>query len=293
MESTSGNETRNILVADSGGSKAAWKQIIDGKIIPKEITTSGLNAFFLDEEGICEWVKKELLPQLEDQKVNRLYFYGSGLNYPDNIKKLKSAFSKIFPGAFLEIKTDTLGAAKSLCQKERGIGCIIGTGSSACLYDGNDIIEDRSGLGYALGDEASGSYFGKKILRSYLYGQLSPKIRESFIEMFGNLSRDDILEAVYKKPFPSRFMAKFTTLLSANRGDEFVEKTLEDGFEEFINCSIKCFKDYKELKVGFVGSISLVFRDALEKVLKKNGIQAGVFLQTPIDGLVKYHLENS
>lgn len=280
---------RNILVADSGGSKAVWHQILDSKPLEKPFTTTGINAFFLDEDGICEWVKNELLVQVQDQKVEALFYYGAGCNHPDNIEKLKRAFGRVFPGAYVEVHTDTFGAARSLCQNEKGIGCIIGTGSSTCLYDGKDIIEDRSGLGYALGDEGSGSYFGKIILKSYLYGMLGAKLRESFIKEFGELSRDEILENVYKKPFPSRYLGKFTTFLSNNRGEEFVEKTLEDGFEDFVRCSIVNHTGYKDVKVNFVGSMPIVFKDVLEKVLSKHGIQVGVFQQTPIEGLVKFH----
>ncbi len=280
---------RNIVVADSGGSKAAWGQIIDGKILDKEISTSGLNAFFMDEDTIVNWVKTELLPQLEDSKVDVLYFYGAGCCHPDNIVKLTKAFSKVFEGAHIEVYPDTLAAARSLCQRERGIACIIGTGSSTCLYDGENIEQDRSGLGYVLGDEASGSYFGKILLRSFVYGVLSEDLKRKLAEQFGEVTRDNILENVYKKPFPSRYLGQFTRFYSANRGDEWIEKTLEKGFEDFVTSHITELPDHKNLKANFVGSMPIVFKDVLEKVLTKHGVQVGNFQQTPIRGLTQYH----
>jgi len=289
MASTIAQSRRNIVVADSGGSKAAWGQVLDGKILDKEISTSGLNAFFMDEETIINWVKNELIPQLEDPKVEVLYFYGAGCCHPDNIKKLKIAFGKVWEGAHIEVYSDTLAAARSLCQKEKGIACIIGTGSSTCLYDGENIAEDRSGIGYALGDEASGSYFGKILLKSFIYGMLSEELKRKLHEQFGEVTRDNILENVYKKPFPSRYLGQFTRFYSANRGDAFIEKTLEAGFDEFVNCHITQLPGYKDLKVNFVGSMPIVFKDVLEKVLTKHGVQVGNFQQTPIRGLVQYH----
>ena len=42
-----------------------------------------------------------------------------------------------------------------------GIACILGTGSNTCLYDGEDVTDNVTNLGFMLGDEGSGSHLGK------------------------------------------------------------------------------------------------------------------------------------
>ena len=47
---------------------------------------------------------------------------------------------------------------------------------------------------------------------------------------------------------------------------------------------------YKEVKINFVGSVAFYFQKQLCAVMSERGLQSGIILQSPMEGLVKYHL---
>jgi N-acetylglucosamine kinase-like BadF-type ATPase len=57
-----------------------------------------------------------------------------------------------------------LAAARGLCGHNPGIACILGTGSNSCYYNGKDIVDNVSPLGFILGDEGSGAVLGKLLV---------------------------------------------------------------------------------------------------------------------------------
>ena len=71
---------------------------------------------------------------------------------------------------------------------EKNITCILGTGSNSCLYDGKNIYENAPSLGFIAGDEASGNYFGKKIISLY-FNKMLPK---NLIKIFEDNYEHDI-----------------------------------------------------------------------------------------------------
>ena len=81
---------------------------------------------------------------------------------PIMLKALKQALKKVFPGAKIDVETDLMAAARAVCGHEKGIACILGTGSNSCYYNGKKIVKNSPGIGYVLGDEGSGAYLGKK-----------------------------------------------------------------------------------------------------------------------------------
>ncbi len=149
------------LIADSGATKAEWSLINSGK--QKTILTQGISPYFLNKEQIKALLLKELKPKLKDIQVDEIFYYGTGCANPDNAKLMKQAIKEIFPGSAIEVNHDLLAAARALCGEEKGIACILGTGSNSCYYNGKKIVSNSPGLGYVLGDEGSGAYLGKKV----------------------------------------------------------------------------------------------------------------------------------
>ena len=73
-----------------------------------------------------------------------------------------------------------MAAARAVCGHEKGIACILGTGSNSCYYDGRTIKKNSPGIGYVLGDEGSGAYLGKKVVQYYLYNTFDEDLRARF-----------------------------------------------------------------------------------------------------------------
>jgi N-acetylglucosamine kinase-like BadF-type ATPase len=116
-----------------------------------------------------------------------------------------------------------MGAAKALCGRDKGIACILGTGSNSCLFNGKRIVKNSPGLGFILGDEGSGAYLGKKVVQYYLYNTFDPDLMDRFNAKF-NTNSIEILEAVYKSPLPNRYLASFAIFPFREQGTLYDRK---------------------------------------------------------------------
>lgn len=273
------------LIADSGATKAEWCLIKDGK--KKTIVTQGISPYFFSPEEIRILLEKEFSIKTKAE-VTEIYFYGTGLFDPANAKMMKKVLKQVFPDAKAEADHDMLGAARGLCGRSKGIACNLGTGIFSCYYDGNKIVQSRPGLGYALGDEGGGAYLGKKVIQYYLYEIFDEDLRYRFEDKY-HTSRAEILENVYKKPFPNRYLATFALFLAENRGHYMIENILEDGLNDFFFYHLSKYREVWKLPVNFVGSIAFGFKDVLQLLCNSYEFELGKVIQKPMKGLVEYH----
>lgn len=119
------------------------------------------------------------MPHLDGVKIDAVYFYGAGCAFPEKNEIVHNAIYRHIP-VTIEVGSDLLAAARSLCRHEAGIACIMGTGSNSCYYDGKEIVNNISPLGYILGDEGSGAVLGKLLVGDCLKNQLTPELKEKF-----------------------------------------------------------------------------------------------------------------
>lgn len=275
------------LIADSGSTKVDWRALMDDGSV-KQIGTEGINPVFMSSEDIIKIINEKLLPET-GAKVDKVWFYGAGVLPGEPTEKLKACFQEVFPGCELFAASDILAAARALCGKKTGIACILGTGANSCYYDGENAVSNVKAGGFILGDEASGAYFGKKLISDYIKGMLPPAIEKEFTKRY-NLDYLAIVQKVYKEPLPSRFLASFSPFINEFRNHPHMAALLKNGFDEFLKRNITHY-DYKHNDVNFVGSIAYYYKDILEKCVAANGMRMGKVLKAPIDGLVEYHKE--
>ena len=278
----------NILIADSGSSKTDWVWI-DSNSNSRYFSSKGLNPHFLSREEISESVANLVKTNIRDIKVDQVFFYGAGSGNLSNNEILRDVFTQIFPSAKVHIETDLLAAAKACFGKSEGITCILGTGSNTCVYDGEKIIKKIPSLGFVLGDEGSGGYFGKKLLNSYYYKNMPLELREE-LENETDMNLDSVLNRVYKQPQANRFVASFTEIVSAFKDHAFIKEMVREGFEDFADKQLSYFEEASSLKIGFVGSIASVFEDLLKEVLKERGMEVSVIVRNPLEKLAEYHI---
>ncbi|HEX3024208.1 MAG TPA: N-acetylglucosamine kinase [Chitinophagaceae bacterium] len=274
------------LIADSGATKCEWCLLQGGK--KKTILTQGISPYFLNGQQIISLLQKELLPKLKLTEVNEIYFYGTGLSNPNNSKIIKLSLKKIFPSAVIEVNTDLLAAARALCGNQKGIACILGTGSNSCYYNGKKIVKNSPGLGYILGDEGSGAYLGKKVIQHYLYNTFDADLMARFDAKF-TTNTVEILEKVYKEPLANRYLATFAVFLAENRGHYMIENIIEDGLNDFFFTHLYKFRESWIMPINFIGSVAFGFKDILQELCGTYELELGNVLKKPMDGLVKYH----
>ena len=274
------------LIADSGSSKTVWC-LLNGKK-KKMISTQGISPYFLTSGQIQQILETELSPKMKAEVPDEIFYYGTGCSNPANVKSVKLALKKVFPKAAVTVDHDLMGAAKALCGNEKGVACILGTGSNSCYYNGKMIVKNSPGLGFILGDEGSGAYLGKRVVQYYLYNTFDPDLMDRFNAKF-NTNAVEILEAVYRKPLPNRYLANFTTFLVENRGHYMIENIIEDSFNDFFFNHIYKYRESWTMPVHFIGSVAYGFRDILKEMCDAYELQLGRVLKHPMDGLIKYH----
>ncbi|NCT94972.1 MAG: N-acetylglucosamine kinase [Chitinophagaceae bacterium] len=275
------------LIADSGATKCEWCVTENGRK-KKKIITQGISPYFLTGDEIVALLQKELLPKLRNIKIDEIYFYGTGLSNPNNLKSVKGVFKKLFPATKTEVQNDLLAAARALCGHEKGIACILGTGSNSCFFNGKKIVKNSPGLGYVLGDEGSGAYLGKKVVQYYLYQTFDEELMARFEKRFLT-NRMEILERVYKQPLANRYLASFAIFLAENRGHYMIENIIEDGLNDFYFTHLYKYRESWTLPIHFVGSIAYGFRDVLKDLCNTYELELGKVLKAPMDGLTAYH----
>ena len=276
------------LIADSGATKAEWCLIKNGK--RKTVFTQGISPYFLNTEQITDLLLKELRPKLKNVEVEEVYYYGTGCANPNNAKSVKKAISKVFEEAKIDVNHDLLAAARALCGRNKGLACILGTGSNSCYYDGKKIVKNSPGLGYVLGDEGSGAYLGKKVIQYYLYGTFDDELRARFDAAY-TTNASEILDNVYKKPLPNRYLAGFCKFLAENRGHYMIENIIEDGLNDFFFNHLCKYRETWTLPVSFAGGVAFGFQDVLKQLCNSYEFELGIIMKNPMQGLVEYHNE--
>lgn len=279
-----------LLVADSGSSKADWILTrSDTKIIP--FRTNGINPFFLSEKDIIKIFHNTPVIQPYTDQVKEIYFFGAGCSSPDRREHISNALSKVFKNAFISVDIDITASIYATTGNSKGICCIIGTGSNITYFDGKRIHESKHGLGYILGDEGSGTWIGKQLITSYLYGKMPTELANDFFERY-RIDKESVIKHVYQEPSPNFYLASLAPFMSEHIGHPFIVDILKKGFKEFIETNIKSYPDYKDQTCHFVGSIAYHFSDIIKELCIKNDIKIGKILKHPIEELSKFIQKN-
>jgi N-acetylglucosamine kinase-like BadF-type ATPase len=277
-----------ILIADCGSTKIDWC-LLNGSEKVAQIFTTGMNALLLTEEEMTQRIKDELLPHIQSYKVDEIYYYGAGIISDELKSHVISALKSNIPSATrIEVDTDLLAAARALCGHKPGIACILGTGSNSCYYDGENVVNNVSPLGYILGDEGSGAVLGKLLVGDVLKHQLPEYLCEKFLKEY-DLDRNKIIDAVYRQPAANRFLAHFAPFLEHNIEEPSIHRIVLHSFIDFFVRNVESYPGYKELPCNFVGSIALLEKATLVEAATLQGIKIGNIIQDPMEGLIKFH----
>ena len=275
-----------LLIADSGSTKTTWSILNNNPEDTIFIETSGINPFYQNTTEIYEVLKQEF--NSTQKEFDAIWFYGAGCTNQDTGKIVRDALNQFFTSKEIHIDSDLMAAARALCQDKEGIACILGTGSNSCYYDGKDILQNVSPLGFILGDEGSGAVIGKQFLSDLLKNQLPQELSRLFYETF-QTDKAEILENIYKKPFPNRFAAGFMPFITQNIAHPNLQQLVEYSFDLFIERNILQYSKAHTLPVHFTGSIAFVFREILAHALSQHNLSIGSVLKSPLEGLIEFH----
>ncbi len=278
-----------ILFADSGATKTSWLLYDQATGNKQYFESRGINPVVQKHHEINDIVGQAQDLLKHNNEVEAIHFFGAGCSSAERNAIVADVLQLNFKNAKVYVDHDMKAAGIAVCGGKPGIACILGTGSNSILYDGEKWYGSKVGIGYVLGDEGSGAYLGKQLLRDFIYGIL-PKEMEQYLKDTYRLDKELILENVYKKLSPNRYLAGFGPVLSEFRKTEYVQQLLHFSFSEFFKYGVTSYKNYQQYPVGFVGSIAKYFDVELKQVAGEYGCTLGKFVQKPIDEIADYFI---
>ena len=271
------------LIIDAGSTKMGWI-LMDGPEAKAHFVTKGFNPNYSPAQDLVETCRSASLPN----EIQSIYYYGTGCGNEQNCQIIKEVFQNQFPLADIHVTHDLMAACHAVLGHERGIACILGTGSNSCLYDGKDILEKAVSLGYLVGDEGSGKHIGSEVVRAYFYGFMPEDLRQKFEETY-HLELKDFIDKVYHQPQPSRYLATFAKFAGEHQSNPFIKELVKGCFNAFIEAFVLRFEGAKKMKVSFVGSVAFHFQNLLKESLLEYGFAMGEVMPSPAEGLIRYY----
>lgn len=281
-----------FLLAESGSTKADWLLISKNKVV-KEFSTKGLSPLYFDTLSIAAEMEKVEDIALFKEQVKQIQFYGAWCSSKARNTVIENGLKAFFRNARVNIQHDLLASVYASCGDEPGISCILGTGSNACYFDGQEIDEGTPSLGYILGDEGGASQIGRDLVRMYFYNKVPKWLNLRIYKEF-NLDREKLLNEIYLSPKnPNKYLAQFCRVLGDRQEDPFVRELLRKSFNEFLEYHVLPFEKAKEVPVHFVGSVAFIFKNILLECLQEKGLQVGKVIRKPIYELANYHIRKA
>ena len=276
------------LIAESGSTRTEWVLVEDNNLIQRAFT-EGLNPFFQTRREISRSVRLGLPELFFKKKLEQVYFYGAGCSSHEKKNILGASLVAQFKTP-IQVESDLLAAARGLFKCEAGIACILGTGSNSCFYDRKIIAKNVKAGGYILGDEGCGAVMGKHFLSDVLKGLAPKDITNDFYDKF-RINANEVMESVYNRPFPNRFLATVSYFLADYLNEDYVYNLITSNLRSFFTRNV-CQYDYQNYPVRFVGSLAYHYADLLREIAKEFVINLQVIEETPINGLIEYHAMN-
>lgn len=277
-----------VIIADSGSTKTDWILLQGSKII-KQIKTIGFNPYFQTKDQINIELLNHLKPFIHDylHETSEIHYYGTGCSTPENCKLIEECLTLTLDVPKVSVSHDLLAAARALCRREWGIASILGTGSNSCLYNGKDILENVPSTGYLWSDYGGGSQIGKNFIKEYFEETLPSELSTAFEK--AGFNREVILNNVYKNSVPGKYLASVNLFVSKHMQHPFVNKVLVECFDSFFVQQISKYTDSRKYKVHTVGSIGFHYKELIAEVAKKHGYEMGNVIQSPLEGLIRFH----
>ncbi len=277
-----------ILIADSGSTKCSWALCDTKGTLIKEALTVGFNPYFIHHPDILNHLEKS---ELNDYKyrITDVFFYGAGCSSKKKNRIIELVFEEFFINATINVSHDLDAACFAMYNGKPNITCILGTGSNSCYYDGKNIFEHGPSLSFIMGDEASGNYFGKKILNLY-FNNIMPDELKKILEYSFETDIAIINEKVYNTSRANVFLAKYFPFIIETKSHPLIQKLIKDTLDEFISIHIKGFSNYRQVEINFIGSVAYYLSKEIKDALKRNNLILGTILRNPIKRLIEFHL---
>lgn len=265
-------------VADSGGTSTHWG-FYDENGSVRRIVTPGMHPKYL-----LDWTPSQLDDLNRHLPADRsapLHFYGAGCGNEHSAAHVAHLLNQLgFRDAY--VYPDTLGACRACCGREPGTVAILGTGSVLLQYDGDRITKRVGGYGSLIGDEGSGFYFGKLLVKGFLEETLGAVAQPAVKALLG--SPQDVLFQL-SSPTAQQWISGLAALSAS--AEIPLENVHRENLRAFAESHLSQVLSKRVLHV--TGSYGWFQQEHLHHVLKEYGWHSGKLVQEPLDDLMAFH----
>lgn len=276
-----------ILLAESGATRSHWA-LVSSNWSSEVVTLRGFNPNYHQHSAFPDLIIELIKALPESTKVSEIVFYGSGCAGKQRAADVGQMLARLFPKTNVQVHGDLLAAARGLFGTQAGLAVILGTGSNAGLYNGNEIVRTIPSLGYIMGDEGSGSHLGKLLVKAFVTRRMPDAIADDFMHFTG-LSYDDIVRAIYSHPEPGNLLASFAPFLSKYKTEEFCERLVIESFTSFFSFLKPMLPEVALPEISATGSVAANFSAQFIKTAETSGFKVHRVLSSPFPDLLAYH----
>lgn len=275
------------IIVDAGSTKTAVCVASRGDAAPQfsRFELEGCNALTVNDDALSSIVRK-IVECSNVAGEGTVEWYGAGCATEAVCLRVEEAWLRQLPGVEATAQSDLAGAARSLFGSDKGIACILGTGSNSCLWDGSRIVSNIPPLGFILGDEGSGARLGARLLSDTLRGMLDTELGHEFLEEYG-VDKGTALENVYRRSGASAWLARFVPFLKKHEARSGVQRILRESFAAFVERNVALYPASRNYPVAFTGGVAYHFRAVLEEVCSEHGYSISCVTKDPMEGLIK------
>lgn len=278
------------IIADSGATKGDWRLVTDKGECSGAYLSAGTNVSAMQLDVVCGIISEACRKLVHEKgpEVVEIWLYTAGIVTEDIRHAIQKGLGLICPNAMIQVEDDMTGAARAACGKRPGIAAIVGTGSNACLFDGDRIVRKIYSGGYILGDEGSASALGKLFLSDYIKGLVPQDVADDFASRYP-ADYNTIVANIYRSEgSPSGYLGSLAPFITEHYGNSYIKELVDSNFRAFIRRSLKQL--YTEnLPVGVIGGFGYALREILTGIADEEGIRISNILPAPIDGLIACH----
>jgi glucosamine kinase len=274
-----------ILIADSGSTKTNWALLKSNK--PVYYNSKGYNPYYINSDAIVKSVCESFKSVSDRDSIDKVYFYGAGCS-ADQKHIIINALEICFKNSEVSVESDLLGATRCLLGDKSGFAAILGTGTNSCFYNGKEIVSTIDSLGFLAGDEGSGSFIGKQLIKAYVRGYMPTSLSIFFKEVYG-INSEELIAELYSSNSPNKFSAKFSLFAGQNHTHEFIKELVKYSFRNFFSEIMAHYPNYKGREISFVGSVAYEFQGLLKSVALEHNMVVVKVVKAPLESLIKYH----
>lgn len=247
----SGGTSTEILVKDTVGRRLFHREGFNPSIHAIERVESILHSLPIDR----------YLPYT-------IRWYGAGVRQESAKRSISMSIQRHFIHAIdTVIDSDIMLCSLVAYQGKEVIVGILGTGANIGHFDGQLFSRQSLSVGYLLGEDGSGLFFGSNLLKSWLYGQMSTELEASLADAL-HLTAEEAITAIYQQMQLSRLSDLAVKWASQKLDHSLVRSVVQDSLRPYFDVRLNrelSAHPHCETFVLF-GSVAHYFQQIIEEL---------------------------